>query len=106
MTLKKAFGEESLKIKVKGDEVTIKIRTQNWNGVSTELLETMALHARNHGTSIADRLEHALKLEAREASRSQESYDRLIRLCENLAAAKQKTQNSSDDVDPDNIEPN
>ncbi len=97
MTLKKEFDPESLKIKVKDDEVIIVLKTKKWNAAHTTLLETIADHAKSHGIPITDHVKHALELKAEYLSPTQKSYDRFMRLCDNLVAAEEKSQSSLND---------
>lgn len=97
MTQKRTLGSSSLKVRVKDDKVTITFNAQNWGATQTELLKTIALHAVYQNVPVADHIGNALKLQLRDISPSQESFDLNMRLCEKLAAAEQTTQQSPDD---------
>lgn len=97
MTRKQKTSAESLKVKIKDDEVHIIFNAQGWNIKHTELLRGVIRGADRLGIPVVDRLEDTFKEKARETQRP-ESFERWIRLLDRLAEAEQADQSDDSDI--------
>ncbi len=98
MTRKQKTSAESLKVKIKGDEIHIKFNAQGWNIKHTKLLRGVIDEAERLGIPVVDRLEDTFKEKVRETQRP-ENFERWIEILEDEAEAEKADQNDNPKID-------
>ena len=94
MIRKQKTSAESLKVKVKDDEIHIKFNAKGWNTKHTQLLRGVIGEAERLGIPVVDRLEDTFKEKVRETQRP-ENFERWIDILEDEAEAEKADQDDN-----------